>query len=607
MNKLAAIAVFLVLTSCHTQIPVVSEAEPDASGDGAEVTRIAEAQPPETRAPGVDVPPQSGAEPSLEPGAARPDERPGSGPPPGGILGAGSSRSRPQDRGGLPLPAIREPGAAPGADSGPPAEETPPEAPGNRRPPGLPLPKPPGDTAGEEEPRLSLDPFPAGGLLGVLEIEAPDYSPAEIAAVPAAPEPPDPGSPPPRRGSEPQPEPERRREPRPEPEAAAGAPQPAGAAARGAMPEAAARPADRGGAEPDAARGTAAPAPRREPRPEPRGEPDRAEAAAAGPVDGRSTVTVGEEVRLRLADGGWVYLGEESGDDGLSYRRRFSDDGDTVFIFSADAAGEYVARFQRQDLDQGVFRERRLAVKAVPQPASGGGMDGAVAQVPAGDETAPGAGDSAAGFGMPEDSEAPDLDAAYALLEEGRRAEALDAFLQSYPPGDAEVHDTIASLARDLGRTETARSHWSENLDSQAPWARRARLGLFRTELGAGNGGAAWEHYAALEDAGAASATAGAAPGVTAEELLELGALLFDSNNRARALDPLEAYLGRGGTPENPAQLYYRLGRLYEERRDARAAHRYYRRVVDDFPLSEYWEPAEARIQYLRRHFFDIR
>jgi outer membrane protein assembly factor BamD (BamD/ComL family) len=29
--------------------------------------------------------------------------------------------------------------------------------------------------------------------------------------------------------------------------------------------------------------------------------------------------------------------------------------------------------------------------------------------------------------------------------------------------------------------------------------------------------------------------------------------------------------------------------------------------VVDDYPLSGYWQPAEERMQYLRRHFFDIR
>jgi outer membrane protein assembly factor BamD (BamD/ComL family) len=72
-------------------------------------------------------------------------------------------------------------------------------------------------------------------------------------------------------------------------------------------------------------------------------------------------------------------------------------------------------------------------------------------------------------------------------------------------------------------------------------------------------------------------------------------------------VDPLEAYMDRGGTPDNPAELYYNLGRLHENRRDAGTAMSYYRRVVDGYPLSRYWEPAEGRIQYLRRHFFDIR
>ncbi|NBF38864.1 MAG: tetratricopeptide repeat protein [Spirochaetes bacterium] len=363
-------------------------------------------------------------------------------------------------------------------------------------------------------------------------------------------------------------------------------------------------------------------------------------------MSGTREAVVGEEVRLSLGDGGWVYLGEESGEDGLSFRRRYSENGETVFVFSVEAPGDYVVRFQRQDLDRGVFREERVAVDARPEPAAG-------AQ-PAASAPVAGAFEETSRSETP-DADAPaasaNLDEAYALLEEGRREAALDAFLQSYPVGDPEVHGLIARLAYELGRWETARSHWGRNLDVGEPFARNARLGLFRTALETGDAEAAWELFrqmdgegltdgtdqvpgdgSAADLAGRPSDPAGAGTGagvaspaevtpfpevtppaaaaaseITDEELLRLGNLLLESTDPSRAVGPLEAYMDAGGTPDDPAELYYRLGRLHEDRRDARAAMEYYRRVVDEFPLSRHWQPAEERVQYLRRHFFDIR
>ncbi len=345
-------------------------------------------------------------------------------------------------------------------------------------------------------------------------------------------------------------------------------------------------------------------------------------------------------MRLSLGDGGWVYLGEESGENGLSFRRRYSEGGDTIFVFSVEEPGDYVVRFQRQDLERGVFREERVAVDARPEPATADGGERAE-----GTET-PSPGQSEAAQVAEVLEEAPeepvpsaDLDEAYALLEEGRREAALEAFLQSYLAGDPEVHDLIARLAYELGRWETAGSHWSRNLDADEPFARNARLGLFRTALETDDADTAWELFGQLEEDGrpgparpadpanpatttdlAGAGTAGpasptevtppaeaAAPEITEAELLRLGNLLLESADPSRAVGPLEAYMDAGGTPDDPAELYYRLGRLHEDRRDARAAMEYYRRVVDEFPLSRHWQPAEERIQYLRRHFFDIR
>lgn len=635
MNKLAVVAAFLALTSCATHIDRTTDTTPaDTEPDTAAVA----SPEAETPAPGPAARIVAAPEPVLDGPSRRPARRPE------GLLGAGSSRTPHSTGDGLPIPEVHDPedrGAEPAGDRGREREEAdaaesergaPREGPDRREAtPVLPLPAlpggaPPGD-GDDRLPRVSADAYPQGGLLGLLEMEPIDFSEIERAARPSPlPEEPQPEEPQQRvaRAAAPA----AQTQPAPGDAGGAAEPQPAPGDAGGAARQPAPAPPDtsaRAEPAPEPAPGTETVAgdsepslrtPARQPRtarsaqpPARRSSPaGRAEPSAPGPVDGTRRVTVGDEVRLRLEDGGWVFLGEDGGREGLSFRRRFRDEGDTVFIFSADAAGDYVARFQRQDLERGVFRERRFAVDARPQPASGGGVAAeAVRAADAGDEQMSVAGDTA-DDGTIGQTQAADLEAAYALLEEGRREEALDAFLQSYPPGDAEVHDTIAGLAFDLGRLETARSHWTRNLEGEGPHAARARLGLFRTALAAGDADEAWEHFAALEvEMTGGQGTDDAASGPTAGELLELGTLLMESDEPARAVEPFEAYMELGGTPEDPAALYYNLGRLHEEQRDARGALEYYRRVVDDYPLSGYWQPAEERMQYLRRHFFDIR
>jgi hypothetical protein len=41
--------------------------------------------------------------------------------------------------------------------------------------------------------------------------------------------------------------------------------------------------------------------------------------------------------------------------------------------------------------------------------------------------------------------------------------------------------------------------------------------------------------------------------------------------------------------------------------RDLPAARGHYRIVLEEFPLSEHWEAARRRVEYLNRHYFHIR
>lgn len=73
-------------------------------------------------------------------------------------------------------------------------------------------------------------------------------------------------------------------------------------------------------------------------------------------------------------------------------------------------------------------------------------------------------------------------------------------------------------------------------------------------------------------------------------------------------IELLEALLEQGSPRYD--FILFSLARLYEEpgiHRDLKRSHDLYTKLTDEYPLSEYWERANARIEYLERHFFYIR
>ncbi len=303
---------------------------------------------------------------------------------------------------------------------------------------------------------------------------------------------------------------------------------------------------------------------------------------------------VGSEIEIVLEGNGWIYLGEEEGRDGLSFRRRYDRDGDTVFLFDVLSPGTYTARFQRQDLEQGQFREHRLALDAVPEDEADEAGDTAGADEAGETADADEAGDAE---GEEEPVQAADAEnlvagaASEAAPEAAPEAEEL--------PGGEEYADLLEEeLDEDAGDGAEAESGAA---DSDGAAESPSHLERFRAALADTDAEAAFEHYVALKEEQAA------AERISAEELLELGRLLLESDDQGRALEPLEEYRAAAEEPDDEAELYFNLGRAAEARRDAAEAVDYYAQVVEGFPLSRHWEPAEERINYLRRHFLEVR
>ncbi len=94
------------------------------------------------------------------------------------------------------------------------------------------------------------------------------------------------------------------------------------------------------------------------------------------------------------------------------------------------------------------------------------------------------------------------------------------------------------------------------------------------------------------------------------EELLA-AAQWYEANKRfSDAIAFLEEFIRKYPAYGAIDSIYFRLGKMYETPSDAmniRKARICYKKVYDDFPLSSFAESAKERLQYIDRHFFNIR
>jgi outer membrane protein assembly factor BamD (BamD/ComL family) len=94
------------------------------------------------------------------------------------------------------------------------------------------------------------------------------------------------------------------------------------------------------------------------------------------------------------------------------------------------------------------------------------------------------------------------------------------------------------------------------------------------------------------------------------EELLGMARHLQTAGRGSTALRLLEEYRRRYPLEPGMDEALYRMGELYESDsglRDLAAARSAYRRVYEQWPESRFAERAYERLQYLERHFFDVR
>ena len=170
----------------------------------------------------------------------------------------------------------------------------------------------------------------------------------------------------------------------------------------------------------------------------------------------------GERFELRFPGTGWVYLGDEAGQDGLRYETRRFEDTQAVFAMNPERSGEYLLRFQRQNpvdrsteasLVRVVVTEKTLpAIPSETKPSPSATPDAPGSRAPTGTLTAAAGPTAATGSAaVPADS-TPAVPAvadpanlvrlARDELESKRvqaAIDALDRYLSLFPYGNDEV------------------------------------------------------------------------------------------------------------------------------------------------------------------------
>ena len=308
-------------------------------------------------------------------------------------------------------------------------------------------------------------------------------------------------------------------------------------------------------------------------------------------------------MELSFPGDGWLFVSatRSGGDlprepqDGLHFVGSLSDNGRTRFSFTARNLGEYLLSFQVQNHADGFVRneavrlrvledgefERELASDAGPaqDPLRQARVSPVVPDGPAGRAAT----------------------MADRLFEMGEFALALGEYLRDYRADNPHVNERIAESYAAGADYRSAATYYERNLGAAQEYADRAALGLVRCGLALGDD-------ALLLDTLPVFLAVESQP--IQRELLGLARFQQKRDRTGIAIRLLKEYEERYPTGTGLDEVLYRMAGLYESEtqlRDLALSRALYRRIYADWPESPFAEPAHQRLQYLERHFFDVR
>ena len=277
-----------------------------------------------------------------------------------------------------------------------------------------------------------------------------------------------------------------------------------------------------------------------------------------------------QRVEITYPGQGWVYVGEQTSQQGLKYEQRKLQDDSSIFMFTAEKRGDYVLHFSYFDVFTNDFITDAVAVSvsAARSTAAKSTVKAPEYQNEAASNTA-------------ETEKTAQQTPRQPSSSSSDIAEAVSAVQSQSVQPSSTTPQTAASVSQS-NSTETASTEGT--------------VGSVSGTTG-NTGGSTGQTLAAAE----------AEEVLKPDQLLEKARTAIASADAGSALTYLDTFFATA--EQKLDEGWFLKGRAYElngSARNIRLALDAYRTLTGDFPQSKYWAEADARIRYITGFYINI-
>lgn len=279
-----------------------------------------------------------------------------------------------------------------------------------------------------------------------------------------------------------------------------------------------------------------------------------------------TNILKGQNIDFSYPGEGWVYLGEETSQKGLTYVKRKMEDGKTLFKFMAENEGNYVLNFSYFDVFSGDFIVDAVSVKVMPN-----------------------------NDGIQKDS--------LVLEYQGKNEKKEMQVEAKKTPNEVNVDaDKVAINTESVEKKEetlptkgnTVIVNDREKLKPAIP--SREENSYKEPEV--------FTNIASISPENAKTKI----QGEDAKKIIDEVSKEISNGNAKKALERLDDFFATAST--NMDEAYFLRGKAYElntELKNIKMALAAYKFLTKTFPNSPFWNEADARIRYIEKFFVKIK
>lgn len=285
-----------------------------------------------------------------------------------------------------------------------------------------------------------------------------------------------------------------------------------------------------------------------------------------------TNIIKGQNIDFSYPGEGWVYLGEETSQKGLSYVKRKMEDGKTFFTFTAENEGNYVLNFSYFDVFSGDFIVDAVSVKVMPN--NDGVQKGSLV-----------------------------------LEYQGKNGKKSVETQPKKTPNEVNVDaDKVAIKAEELEKKDDAKPQQSSSIASESNIealkpTTSGNLGN-NAEISGYKEPEVFVNVAKINPENAKNTVSTE----DVKKIIDEASEAISNGNAKVALKRLDDYFAVAST--NMDEAYFLRGKAYElntDQKNIKMALSAYKFLTKTFPNSPFWNEADARIRYIEKFFVKIK